>query len=88
VLDEPTSGLRCRSNQRLREFVMPIFAEILGWEILVPVALIVILFGGSKIPQLARSLGQAKNEFAKGMSEADAAESDNTSESGGTADEK
>ena len=54
---------------------MPIFAEILGWEILVPVALIVILFGGSKIPQLARSLGQAKNESAKGMSEAEARQS-------------
>lgn len=28
-----------------------------------------VIFGSSKIPQLARSLGQAKNEFQKGMNE-------------------
>jgi len=28
-----------------------------------------VVFGGSKIPQLARSLGQAKNEFQKGLKE-------------------
>ena len=42
-------------------------AEIFGWEVLVPVVLIAIFFGGSKIPQLARSLGQAQHEFKKGI---------------------
>jgi len=28
-----------------------------------------VIFGSSKIPQLARSLGQAKNEFTKGLNE-------------------
>jgi TatA/E family protein of Tat protein translocase len=37
-----------------------------GPEMLIVVAIIAILFGGSKIPQFARSLGSAKNEFEKG----------------------
>jgi sec-independent protein translocase protein TatA len=45
---------------------MPVLGEILGWEILVPLALIALLFGSAKIPQLARSLGQAQQEFRKG----------------------
>jgi sec-independent protein translocase protein TatA len=31
-----------------------------------------VIFGSSKIPQLARSLGQAKNEFTKGLNESPA----------------
>jgi sec-independent protein translocase protein TatA len=45
---------------------MPVLGEIVGWEVLVPLALIALLFGSSKIPQLARSLGQAQSEFRKG----------------------
>lgn len=44
-------------------------AEIIGWEILLPLALIAVLFGGSRIPELARSLGRAKNEFERGRDE-------------------
>jgi sec-independent protein translocase protein TatA len=43
-----------------------VLGEILGWEILVPIALIALLFGSSQIPKLARSLGQASSEFRKG----------------------
>lgn len=46
-----------------------VIGEILGWEILVPLALIAILFGGSKIPELARSLGRAQNEFKQGLAD-------------------
>jgi sec-independent protein translocase protein TatA len=46
---------------------MPVVGEIIGWEILVPLALIALLFGSSKIPELARSLGRAQNEFRKGV---------------------
>jgi sec-independent protein translocase protein TatA len=43
---------------------------LLGPETIPIVLLIaVVLFGGSKIPQLARSLGRAKSEFQKGMNE-------------------
>lgn len=36
-------------------------------ELLIILAVILVLFGGAKLPQLARSLGQAKNEFEKGV---------------------
>ncbi len=34
-----------------------------------------VVFGGSKIPDLARSLGKAKGEFHKGLAEGDEAKS-------------
>ena len=39
------------------------------WQVLIVVAIIVVLFGAGKIPQLARSLGKAKGEFKKGLVE-------------------
>ena len=38
-------------------------------QILICIAVILFLFGGKKIPELARSLGKAKNEFKKGLEE-------------------
>jgi sec-independent protein translocase protein TatA len=38
-------------------------------ELLVILAIAVLLFGGSKLPELARSLGRAKVEFKRGMQE-------------------
>ncbi len=45
----------------------PILAEILGPDVLIVLALIALLFGGARLPQLARSLGSAKSEFEKGL---------------------
>lgn len=39
------------------------------WQVLIIVALIAILFGAKKIPELARSIGKAKGEFKKGLAE-------------------
>ncbi len=39
------------------------------WQILICVAIIALLFGAKKIPELARSLGKAKGEFKKGWAE-------------------
>ena len=39
-----------------------------GPETLIVLAVIALLFGGSKIPQLARSLGSAKAEFENASS--------------------
>jgi sec-independent protein translocase protein TatA len=39
-------------------------------ELLIILAVILLLFGGAKLPQLARSLGQAKKEFQDGATEA------------------
>ena len=38
-------------------------------EVLLIFLIIVLLFGASKVPELARSLGKAKKEFRKGMEE-------------------
>jgi sec-independent protein translocase protein TatA len=47
-----------------------VLGEILGPDILVIIAVIGLLFGGSQIPKLARSLGSAKREFEQGMASA------------------
>ena len=39
------------------------------WQIILVVALIVLLFGSKKLPELARSLGKAKGELKKGTEE-------------------
>ncbi len=44
-------------------------AEIIGPDILILIAVIALLFGGSQIPKLARSLGSAQREFKKGLDE-------------------
>jgi TatA/E family protein of Tat protein translocase len=43
--------------------------EDMGVVLVVVAVVAIFTFGSSKIPQLARSLGQAKSEFKKGLSE-------------------
>jgi sec-independent protein translocase protein TatA len=43
--------------------------EIIGPDILIILAIVMVLFGSAKIPKLARSLGQASHEFRKGLGE-------------------
>lgn len=40
-------------------------------ELIIVGLVLLLLFGGSKIPQLARSLGRAHAEFKKGLTEPD-----------------
>ncbi len=40
-----------------------------GPELLIVLAVILLLFGGRKLPELARSMGQAKKEFESGTRE-------------------
>ncbi len=40
-------------------------------EWIIILAVIMLLFGGSKLPQLAKALGQSKRAFKEGMDEAD-----------------
>jgi sec-independent protein translocase protein TatA len=40
-----------------------------GWEILVVLFVVLLLFGSSRLPQLARGMGKSINEFKKGISE-------------------
>lgn len=39
------------------------------WIIVLVVAAILLLFGGTKLPQLARALGQSKKAFKEGIDE-------------------
>ena len=38
-------------------------------ELLVILVIVLVLFGGSKLPEIARSLGKSMNEFKKGINE-------------------
>lgn len=44
-------------------------------EILIVLLILLVLFGGTQLPKLARSLGQAKKEFRDGVKEASQDES-------------
>lgn len=39
-------------------------------ELIIILLIVLLLFGGAKLPKLARSLGEAKKEFEKGTDEA------------------
>jgi sec-independent protein translocase protein TatA len=45
---------------------MPV-ANIVGPELLLVLAVALLLFGSSRLPHLARSLGSAKGEFERGL---------------------
>ncbi len=42
-----------------------------GWEWIVILVVILLLFGGSRLPQLAKALGQSKRAFQEGQDEAE-----------------
>ena len=41
-------------------------------ELLIILVVVLVLFGGAKLPKLARSLGEAKKEFEAGVTESGA----------------
>jgi sec-independent protein translocase protein TatA len=45
----------------------PLLAFLEGPELIIILAILLILFGGAKLPQLARSVGSAQREFKKGL---------------------
>ena len=40
-----------------------------GWEWILILGVIVLLFGSSKLPQLAKAIGQSKRAFREGIEE-------------------
>ena len=42
-----------------------------GWEWVVILVVVLLLFGGSRLPQLAKALGQSKRAFREGQDEAE-----------------
>ena len=56
-------------------------------ELLIVLAVIILLFGARKLPDLARSLGASAREFRKGVSEGeDEDEQDGATDSSGSTD--
>ena len=43
------------------------FAFLNGWEIVLILAVVLLLFGARKLPELARGLGQGVREFKKSV---------------------
>src|SRR5881296_943340 len=47
----------------------PMFAMLNGWEVVAILAVVLILFGAKKLPELAKGLGQGIKEFKKSSRE-------------------
>lgn len=56
-------------------------------EALIVLVVILVLFGGSQIPKMARNLGQAQREFKKGLSDGQKS-ADSTAENKPDAEQK
>jgi sec-independent protein translocase protein TatA len=48
-------------------------------ELLIILVIILLIFGSTQVPKLARSLGRARKEFAEGAKDREASSSDDTS---------
>jgi sec-independent protein translocase protein TatA len=40
-----------------------------GWEILIILVVVLLIFGSSRLPKIARGLGESARELRKGMNE-------------------
>ena len=52
----------------------------MGPEWIIPLVVLVVLFGGSQLPKLARGIGSAQREFKKGLEEGDTDEKSKSSD--------
>lgn len=48
------------------------FGGLRGWELVIIAVLILLLFGGKKIPELMKGLGKGVHSFKQGLEEAKA----------------
>jgi sec-independent protein translocase protein TatA len=48
---------------------VPMLAMDVEWGLPIILLLVLVLFGGSQLPKLARGLGSAQREFKKGLEE-------------------
>lgn len=47
----------------------PVFAMLNGWEVVAILAVVLIVFGAKRLPELAKGLGQGIREFKKSSRE-------------------
>jgi sec-independent protein translocase protein TatA len=52
--------------------MIPGLPQVGGMELFILLVIILLFFGASRVPELARSLGKGKREFQKGVEEAKA----------------
>lgn len=52
--------------------LLPVLAWVPGpWELVLILAVLLLLFGGKKLPELARSMGISITQFKRGLKDAD-----------------
>ncbi len=56
------------------------FRNVQGWEFIIILVVLLLLFGARKLPDLARSIGASAKEFRKGMEDGAEEEEDSTTE--------
>ena len=66
--DRPTVTIEARSRSKESPHVR---RDLQSRHGLIVLGIVALIFGGAKLPQLARSLGSAKGEFEKGLKEGD-----------------
>jgi sec-independent protein translocase protein TatA len=58
-----------------------------GPELIIILVVVLVLFGGSQLPKLAKNLGKAQKEFKEGMAEADKPADTNSTSSNTSSDD-
>jgi sec-independent protein translocase protein TatA len=58
-----------------------------GPELIIILVVVLVLFGGSQLPKLAKNLGKAQKEFKEGMAEADKPADTNSTTSNSPSDD-
>lgn len=53
-------------------FLIPLFFGLRGWQLIIVLVLILLLFGAKRIPSLMKNLGKSVHSFKQGMAEAEA----------------
>jgi sec-independent protein translocase protein TatA len=56
-------------GERRNLMLNPLLGEIIGPDGAIVLLVVLVLFGGSQLPKLARGLGAAQREFKKGLEE-------------------
>lgn len=59
------------------------FSKIGPWEIILVLAVLLLLFGAKKLPEIARSIGKSANEFKKGLKEGAESDTPDSGKGGG-----
>jgi sec-independent protein translocase protein TatA len=57
-----------------------VFRNVQGWEFIIILVVLLLLFGARKLPDLARSIGASAKEFRKGMEEGADEDEESTTE--------